>query len=205
MWISIRRPDGTLVKRLATGVNMAAGRHSWTWAGVNKRGTNRRRWAIHGSRRHRERPRPIARLDRPLRKGLPPIYPANPGAIVIAVDPGHGGRYPGAVRDGFLEKDFNLAIALQLQQMLERAGVQVVMSRTTDRALDEPRTDHNGDGLFNRYDDDLLRTDSKNLARADVAVHVHNNANVDPARQWHERLPQRQAPRGRRRPPRWRR
>ncbi len=178
VWVSIRRPDGTLVRWLANGVNLAAGRRTWTWAGINKRG----RTAADGQYLARvvtENGRGRARADRPLRKGLPPIYPANPGAIVIAVDPGHGGRYPGAVRDGFLEKDFNLAISLQLQQMLERAGVQVVMSRTTDRALDEPRTDHNGDGLFNRYDDDMLRTDSKNLARADVAVHVHNNANVD--------------------------
>ncbi len=179
VWISIRRPDGTLVKRLAAGVNLASGGHSWAWGGINKRG----RTAADGQYLARvvtENGRGRARQDRPLRKGLPPIYPANPGAIAIAVDPGHGGRYPGAVRDGFLEKDFNLAIALQLQQLLERAGVQVVMSRTTDRALDEPPTDHNGDGLFNRYDDDLLRTDSKNLARADVAVHVHNNANENP-------------------------
>jgi N-acetylmuramoyl-L-alanine amidase len=120
------------------------------------------------------------RQDRPLRKGLPAIYPANPGAIVIAVDPGHGGRYPGAVNGGFAEKDFNLDIGLKLQALLEHAGVQVVMSRTTDTAIDEPPTDHNGDGLFNRYDNDLLRNDSKNLARADVAVHVHNNGSSDP-------------------------
>lgn len=180
VWVSIRRPDGTLVKRFATGVSLPAGHHAWNWNGVNKRG----RMAVDGpylARAITENGRGRMREDRPLRKGLPAIYPANPGAIVIAVDAGHGGRYPGAARNGFREKDFNLDIALQLEQMLEHAGVQVVMSRRTDRALDEPPTDHNGDGALNRYDDDLLRTDSKNLARADVAVHVHNNANLDPA------------------------
>lgn len=178
VWVSIRRLDGTLVKRLAAGVSRGAGPHTWTWDGRNKRG------GIAADREYVARvvaknARGTVREERPLRKGLPPIYSQNPGAIVIAVDPGHGGRYPGAVRDGYKEKDFNLDIGLKLQALLEHAGVQVVMSRTTDNALDEPPTDHNGDGVFNRYDDDMLRTDGKNLARADVAVHVHNNSSAD--------------------------
>jgi hypothetical protein len=45
----------------------------------------------------------------------------------------------------------------------------------------EPASDYNGDGTINRYDDDLMRNDVKNLARSDVAVHVHNNASPNPA------------------------
>ncbi len=181
VWASIRRLDGTLVKRLATGVRVGPGSHAWGWNGLNRRG----RLARDGQYTARvvvENGLGRLRDERPLRKGLPPIYPANPGAIVIAVDPGHGGRYSGAFHDPYREKNFNLDIGLQLQALLQHAGVQVVMSRTTDNALDEPATDHNGDGVFNRYDDDMLRTDSKNLARADVAVHVHNNGSSDPAR-----------------------
>lgn len=179
-WVSIRRPDGTLLKRLATGVRLDAGSHSWTWNGVNARG----RLARDGQYIVRvvvENSLGRLRQERPVRKGLPPIYTPNPGAIVIAVDPGHGGRYAGAVNGVYREKNFNLDIGLQLRALLQHAGVQVVMSRTTDDALDEPPTDHNGDGIFNRYDDDMLRTDSKNLARADVAVHVHNNGASDPS------------------------
>lgn len=56
-----------------------------------------------------------------------------------------------------------------------------MMSRTTDVAVSEPPFDHNGDGTIDRYDDDLMRNDSANLARADVVVHVHNNAATSPA------------------------
>ena len=173
--VRIARLDGTKVRTFARRLSLSAGEHVWSWDGRNGAGApvadgpyEVRVRAANGAG--------VAIQRRPLRKGLPPIYPANPGSIVIAVDPGHGGRYPGAVRDGFMEKDFNLAIGLKLQALLERAGVQVVMSRTTDNALDEPPTDNNGDGVFDRYDDDLLRNDSANLARADVGVHVHNNA-----------------------------
>lgn len=178
VWLSIRKQTGIRVRRIATGVTLRAGTHSWTWDGTNGQGGK----AADGpyvARVVADSSLGRVRHDRPLRKGLPAIYPANPGAIVVAVDAGHGGRYAGAVRQGFKEKDFNLDIALKLRDLLERAGVQVVMTRTTDRAIDEPPTDHNGDGAFNRYDDDLLRNDTKNLARADVAVHVHNNAFTD--------------------------
>ena len=68
-----------------------------------------------------------------MRKGLPAIYPANPGALVIAVDPGHGGRFSGAVNGPYEEKDYNLAIALKLRDLLTSAGVQVVMTQTRCR------------------------------------------------------------------------
>lgn len=171
--IRITRPDGTRIRTFAKRLSLAAGEHLWSWNGRNGAGAP----VADGLYQVRVRTVNSSAVQiRPVRKGMPLIYPANPGAIMIAVDPGHGGRYPGATRDGWKEKDFNLAIGLKLQALLERAGVEVVMSRTTDNALDEPPTDNNGDGVFDRYDDDLLRNDSANLARADVGVHVHNNA-----------------------------
>ena len=69
------------------------------------------------------------------------------------------------------------------------------MTRTTDVAVLEPKSDYNGDGVMNRYDDDLMRNDIKNGARADVAVHVHNNGNSDATitghRYLHPGVPQR--------------
>ncbi|MEO6350509.1 MAG: N-acetylmuramoyl-L-alanine amidase, partial [Candidatus Limnocylindrales bacterium] len=171
---------GVRVRVLAKRVRLRAGQLTWMWDGRDASG------ALTADGKYVVRIAAITaagteRQERTIRMGLPPIYPANPGALVIVVDPGHGGRYPGAVRDGFMEKDFNLDIGLKLGALLAQAGVQVVMTRTTDNALDEPPTDRNGDGVFNRYDDDLARNDVANLARADVALHVHNNASSNSA------------------------
>lgn len=51
---------------------------------------------------------------------------------VIVVDPGHGGEDGGAAGPSVLEKDINLSISLQLQQLLEASGYRVVMTRTAD-------------------------------------------------------------------------
>lgn len=79
----------------------------------------------------------------------PPIQPTTPSnlprvnnaRVVIIVDPGHGGRDPGAVGIGGLqEKNVVLPISQQVAALLEQQGVQVVMTRSDDRELDlEPR------------------------------------------------------------------
>jgi len=62
---------------------------------------------------------------------------------VVAIDPGHGGRDPGAVGIGGLqEKEIVLDISQQVAAILEQQGVQVIMTRTDDREIDlEPRVD----------------------------------------------------------------
>ena len=50
----------------------------------------------------------------------------------VLVDPGHGGRFPGAVANGLEEADINLQIALKTRATLQAAGHTVVMTRTTD-------------------------------------------------------------------------
>lgn len=66
----------------------------------------------------------------------PRILPTNPfRGRVIAVDPGHpplGATGPTGLR----EADANLAVALHLRAMLAAAGAKVVMTRTTDTAID---------------------------------------------------------------------
>lgn len=65
----------------------------------------------------------------------PPAYPR--ARVVIAVDPGHGGRDPGAVGIGGLrEKDVVLDISQRLSRILQQRGVQVVLTRNDDRELD---------------------------------------------------------------------
>ena len=72
---------------------------------------------------------------------------------------GHGGSDPGAVANGVKEKDLNLVIAQACAAELERHGVFVKMSRTTD-------------------EDDTLTEEIKecNAFDPDVAVDIHNNA-----------------------------
>lgn len=54
----------------------------------------------------------------------------------IAIDAGHGGADGGAVsKQGIIEKDLNLAIALYLRDYLQQAGAVVVMTREGDYDL----------------------------------------------------------------------
>ncbi|WP_100400316.1 N-acetylmuramoyl-L-alanine amidase [Bacillus sp. FJAT-44742] len=50
----------------------------------------------------------------------------------IAIDPGHGGRDPGAEANGLQEKEIALDVGLRVQEKLESAGANVIMTRTTD-------------------------------------------------------------------------
>lgn len=50
----------------------------------------------------------------------------------IVIDPGHGGRDPGAVGHGLKEKDIALFISLGVAKLLEAAGFSVVLTRTAD-------------------------------------------------------------------------
>lgn len=57
--------------------------------------------------------------------------------IVVVLDPGHGGRDPGAVGIGGLqEKQVILPIALEVASLLRQEGIEVVMTRDRDFELD---------------------------------------------------------------------
>lgn len=61
-----------------------------------------------------------------------------PGRPIVLIDPGHGGRDPGApaVSGGQVEKALTLATATELRDLLvERGRVRVAMTRTDDRYL----------------------------------------------------------------------
>lgn len=80
---------------------------------------------------------------------------------IVAIDPGHGGRDPGAIGPGGLrESDIVLDIALRLRDLLRQDGIRVMMIRETDvtvELLDRPR---------------LARE-----AGATIYVSIHANAN----------------------------
>ncbi|SEH44339.1 N-acetylmuramoyl-L-alanine amidase [Halobacillus karajensis] len=54
------------------------------------------------------------------------------GNWTIALDPGHGGRDPGASANGLVEKELVLDVSLKASEYMENTGVDVVMTRQTD-------------------------------------------------------------------------
>jgi len=82
------------------------------------------------------------------------------GRILVTIDPGHGGKDPGAIGIGGLrEKDVVLDISLQVARLLEQQGVRVLMTRSNDRFISLQG-----------------RTQMANRARANLFVSIHANA-----------------------------
>ncbi|MBW4643687.1 MAG: N-acetylmuramoyl-L-alanine amidase [Goleter apudmare HA4340-LM2] len=121
--------------------------------------------------------------------GLPPLPPPNRGQlpdptnpnpqpapqpiprptpnsrVVVLIDPGHGGKDPGAIGLGGLrEKDVILPLSKRLAEVLQQNGVQVVMTRNSDYFVSLQG-----------------RVDMAERARASVFVSIHANA-VGPGR-----------------------
>lgn len=91
----------------------------------------------------------------------------------ICIDPGHGGKDPGASGPtGLKEKDVNLDISLRLQKDLVELGATVVMTRSKDTQVGKPGSTSSQELQ--------ARCDVANKAKADVFVCVHNNALTDP-------------------------
>lgn len=78
----------------------------------------------------------------------------------VVIDPGHGGKDPGAVGyKGLKEKDVALDIGKKLARILKEKGYNVIMTRTTDEFI--PLSE---------------RTKIADKARADLFVSIHCNA-----------------------------
>lgn len=87
-------------------------------------------------------------------------YAKEPLRIFISV--GHGGPDPGAVNGVYRESDCNLAIAMLMEQDLQRHGIQVKLSRYADV-------------------EDRLREEiaACNAYKPDFAISIHTNASAD--------------------------
>ena len=81
----------------------------------------------------------------------------------IVVDPGHGGKDPGAVRGKYREKDWNLAVGNELAKLLKKGNFEVKSTRDTDVfiALSERSR------IANNFKADLF-----------VSVHVNSTQNA---------------------------
>ncbi|MHB2018863.1 MAG: N-acetylmuramoyl-L-alanine amidase [Candidatus Xenobia bacterium] len=93
-------------------------------------------------------------------------------AFTVVLDPGHGGSDSGAIgRDGLKEKQINLEVALQVRRLLQKAGIKVVMTHATDRAVAE--------GPYVKEDELEARVLAARQARGTIFVSIHHNARPD--------------------------
>ncbi len=89
-----------------------------------------------------------------------PIGRPNDGRLVVIIDPGHGGKDPGAVGiGGTREKDIILPIGVRVAQILQQNGVEAVMTRNSDYFVTLQG-----------------RVDMASQASADVFVSIHANS-----------------------------
>ncbi|WP_297630653.1 N-acetylmuramoyl-L-alanine amidase [uncultured Clostridium sp.] len=98
---------------------------------------------------------------------------------VILIDPGHGGSDGGATsKNGILEKDLNLKIALKLKEELKCKGYEVFLTREKDEELSKKKRD-----------DLYLRCKMKKEVKSAVFISIHQNkfgkTNCKGAQLWH--------------------
>jgi len=90
----------------------------------------------------------------------------QPRRFKVVLDPGHGGKDPGAIGvGGVAEKDITLALGLRLKQRLASVPhIEVVLTRDTD--------------VFLPLEE---RTGRANAEQADLFVSIHTNASPNPS------------------------
>lgn len=107
----------------------------------------------------------VVDVDAGARAGARHAAPRDLGRIVVMIDPGHGGKDPGAIGPtGLEEKDVVLAIGKMVRDRLSRLP-QFDVSMTRDRDVFIPLEE---------------RTAMANRAHADIFVSLHINASRDP-------------------------
>lgn len=82
---------------------------------------------------------------------------------LVVLDAGHGGDNPGATYNGRQEKDDALALTLAVGEILERNGVEVYYTRTTDV-----------------YESPARKAMEGNAVGADYFVSIHRNSSPIP-------------------------
>ena len=98
-------------------------------------------------------------VNRPSTPSSGPSIPVRAGSKVVVIDPGHGGRDPGAVGNGLYEKNVVFSISNLVIAELRRRGINAITTRPSDVEIDlQPRV-NKAEGV-----------------RADIFVSIHANA-----------------------------
>ncbi len=90
----------------------------------------------------------------------------------VVIDPGHGGTDPGSIgyKTKVKESDLNLKLSLMLKSKLESAGINVVMTRSSEKAMLE------GAGRKWKKDDMALRKEFIKNTRPNMVISLHQNS-----------------------------
>ena len=92
---------------------------------------------------------------------LPSIIQAEEGLYTVVIDPGHGGRDPGAIGKRGKEKNINLSVALKLGNLIQNncKDVRIVYTRKNDTFVTLDK-----------------RAQIANNAKADLFISIHTNS-----------------------------
>lgn len=100
------------------------------------------------------------RSSQPTSKNISIIRQLGLGVQRVVLDPGHGGTDPGCVgKNGTLEKDVVLSVSRLLKTLLEKEGLEVILTRGSDIFLPVEN-----------------RTVIANQKQADLFISIHANA-----------------------------
>tara|TARA_B100000989_G_scaffold228801_1_gene175759 strand:- start:646 stop:1695 length:1050 start_codon:yes stop_codon:yes gene_type:complete len=89
---------------------------------------------------------------------------SNNDLFTVVIDPGHGGKDPGAVSNGFYEKIIALNTSLNLGRKLQENGIKVIYTRKKDKFLNL-----------------LERANIANKSNAQLFISIHCNAHKSQA------------------------
>ena len=111
----------------------------------------------------------VMKTETPVMSAAPqaPVMKAAPEVTIssarkkmrIMVDPGHGGKDPGALRSRVREKELNLAVSKELYKLLQKGGFEVKITRDNDTFI--PLSE---------------RSKKANTFKADLFVSIHTNS-----------------------------
>lgn len=89
----------------------------------------------------------------------------------VVIDAGHGANDPGKIGvNGLKEKDVNLSIALKLEKILKKEGMNVIMTRKDDSPLCS-------EGAKNKKAEDMQkRVAVINETKPDCVISIHQNS-----------------------------
>ncbi|WP_052447248.1 N-acetylmuramoyl-L-alanine amidase CwlD [Clostridium polynesiense] len=100
------------------------------------------------------------------------LYEEESKSKIILIDPGHGGYDGGAVsKNGTVEKDINLSIALKLKKRLEDQGHKVYMTREEDESLNSITKKPSS----KKVEDLNNRCRMKKEVNCDMFISIHQN------------------------------
>lgn len=128
--------------------------------------------ALSTSCARRPAPPPGPELYSELKESLEGVDTTALEGVRIVLDPGHGGRYAGALGpSGIREADVNLGVALHLWGLLSDAGADVTLTRSSDRTVA-------GDEETSLRQDLLARSEIANDYGADLFISLHHNSSL---------------------------